>query len=66
MKCFLLIGNLGMGELLVISLVFILLFGGQRIPEVMRGLGKAYKSFKQGVSTIEKEIDDIDPTKMIK
>ena len=49
-------GNLGTGELVVIGLVVLLLFGGKKIPELMRGLGKGVNSFKQGMNEIEKDI----------
>ncbi len=49
----LLIGGLGMGEVLVIALVVLLLFGGKKIPELMRGLGSGVKSFKDGLNGIE-------------
>lgn len=38
-------------------LVFLLIFGGKKIPELMKGLGKGVKSFKEGVNEVEKEID---------
>lgn len=44
------IGGLGMGEVLVIALVVLLLFGGKKIPELMRGLGTGVKSFKDGLN----------------
>lgn len=44
--------GLGMQELLVIALVVLLLFGGKKIPELMRGLGKGVKSFKDGMNDI--------------
>ena len=47
---FLLIGGLGLPEILVISLVVLLLFGGKKIPELMNGLGKGVKSFKDGMN----------------
>lgn len=53
----LLIGGLGTPELIVILIVVLLLFGGKKIPELMRGLGKGVKSFKEGVSGIEEEIN---------
>ena len=56
----LLIGNLGTTEIIIIALVVLLLFGGKKIPELMRGLGKGVKSFKQGMNEIEKDINDID------
>ena len=46
--------GLGMQEVLIIALIVLLLFGGKKIPELMRGLGKGVKSFKEGM----KEIDD--------
>ena len=50
--------GLGTGELVVIALVVLLLFGGKKNPELMKGLGKGVKSFKDGMSEIEKEIND--------
>ena len=46
--------GLEMQEVLVIALIVLLLFGGKKIPELMKGLGKGVKSFKDGM----KEIDD--------
>lgn len=45
--------GLGMSEILVIALVVLLLFGGKKIPELMKGLGKGVKSFKDGMKEIE-------------
>jgi sec-independent protein translocase protein TatA len=42
--------NLGPTELLVIALVVLLLFGGKKIPELMKGMGKGVKSFKEGMN----------------
>ena len=42
--------NLGPTEILVIALVVLLLFGGKKIPELMKGLGKGVKSFKEGMN----------------
>ena len=50
----LLLFGLGMQEVIVIALIVLLLFGGKKIPELMKGLGKGVKSFKDGM----KEIDD--------
>ena len=50
----------GMWEIVLIVLVILLLFGGKKIPELMKGLGKGVKSFKEGMSEVEKEIKDID------
>ena len=60
MNNLLLIGNLGTGEILIIALIVLLLFGGKKIPELMRGLGKGVKSFKDGMSDVEMEVKDID------
>ena len=48
------LGGLGTGEIVVIALVVLLLFGGKKIPELMKGLGKGVNSFKQGMNEIEK------------
>lgn len=48
--------NLGGTEILVIALIVILLFGGKKIPELMKGIGKGVKSFKQGMTEAEAEI----------
>ncbi len=53
-----LVFNLGAGEIIVIALVVLLLFGGKKIPELMKGLGKGVKSFKDGMNDIEKDIND--------
>ena len=52
------IGNLGAGEIMVIALIVLLLFGGKKIPELMRGIGKGVRSFKEGVNNIEKDIEN--------
>lgn len=59
----LLIGGLGTTELLVIMLVVLLLFGGKKIPELMRGLGKGVRSFKDGMNEVEKNLDVQDDKK---
>ena len=51
---------LGTWEIVAIVLVVLLLFGGKKIPELMKGLGKGVKSFKQGMNEVEKEIKEID------
>ena len=50
----------GMWEIVLIVLVILLLFGGKKIPELMKGLGKGVKSFKQGMNEVEKEIKELD------
>ena len=52
-----LFGNLGLTEIVVIALVVLLLFGGKKIPELMKGLGKGVKSFKDGMNGKEEEKD---------
>lgn len=47
-----------MPEILLIALVVLLFFGGKKIPEMMRGLGKGVRSFKEGMNDIEKELND--------
>lgn len=56
MNTLLFIGGLGMSEILLIVLVVLLFFGGKKIPELMKGLGKGVKSFKDGMNEIEKDI----------
>lgn len=51
----LLIFGLGTTELLLIALVVLLLFGGRKIPELMKGLGKGVKSFKDGVDGVDED-----------
>lgn len=51
------LGNLGTSEIIIIAMVVLLLFGGKKIPELMHGIGKGVKSFKDGMSDIEKEIN---------
>jgi len=63
MNQILLFQNLGAGEIIIIALVILLLFGGKKIPELMRGLGKGVRSFKEGVNDLEKDIDKIDSEK---
>lgn len=46
-------------EWIIIGLVILLLFGGKKIPELMRGLGKGVKSFKQGMNEVENEVKEI-------
>ena len=49
--------GLGMQEILVIGLIVLLFFGGKKIPELMKGLGKGVKSFKDGMKEIETDKD---------
>ena len=52
----LLLLNLGTGEIIIIALIVLLLFGGKKIPELMKGVGKGVKSFKEGMNGVEEEI----------
>ena len=52
------IGGIGMQEVLLIALVVLLFFGGRKIPELMKGLGKGVRSFKEGMNNIEKDIEE--------
>ncbi|MBO7259155.1 MAG: twin-arginine translocase TatA/TatE family subunit [Paludibacteraceae bacterium] len=57
---------IGAPEIVCIVLIVLLLFGGKKIPELMRGLGKGVKSFKEGMNDIEEDIkrpvNDAQPT----
>ncbi|MBQ4056830.1 MAG: twin-arginine translocase TatA/TatE family subunit [Bacteroidaceae bacterium] len=61
MKSLLFLGNIGTGEIILIALVVLLLYGGKKIPELMKGIGKGVKSFKDGMNEIEKDITDDTP-----
>lgn len=50
--------NLGTGELLIIAFALLLLFGGKKIPELMKGLGKGVKSFKEGLNEVEHDLKE--------
>lgn len=47
-----------MQEILLIALVVLLFFGGKKIPELMKGIGKGVRSFKDGMSGLEKEVTE--------
>ena len=49
---------LGTWEIVALVAVVLLLFGGRKIPELMKGLGKGVKSFKEGMNEVEKEIKE--------
>jgi sec-independent protein translocase protein TatA len=61
MNTLLLLG-LGGQEIIVIALVVLLFFGGKKIPEMMRGLGKGVKSFKDGMNGITEPVEELDKT----
>ncbi len=50
--------GLGMQEVLIIALIVLLLFGGKKIPELMKGLGKGVKSFKEGMKEGTSDFSD--------
>jgi sec-independent protein translocase protein TatA len=55
--------NLGAPEIIIIAIIILLLFGGKKIPELMHGIGKGVKSFKDGMNNVEEEIKkDINKT----
>ncbi|MBQ9400250.1 MAG: twin-arginine translocase TatA/TatE family subunit [Bacteroidales bacterium] len=60
MKSILFLQNIGIWEILIIALVVLLIFGGKKIPELMRGLGKGVKEFKDGIKGVEDEINSAD------
>ena len=47
---------IGAPEIIFIAVIVLLLFGGKKIPELMKGLGKGVRSFKEGMNNIEEEI----------
>ena len=49
---------IGHWEIIAIVVVVLLIFGGKKIPELMKGLGKGVKSFKEGLNEVEKEIEE--------
>ncbi|NWF49578.1 MAG: twin-arginine translocase TatA/TatE family subunit [Ignavibacteriaceae bacterium] len=53
-------GNLGAGEIILIVLVILLLFGAKKIPELAQGIGKGLREFKKGLRDVEEEIKTAD------
>jgi sec-independent protein translocase protein TatA len=53
----------GPWEIVLIVLVIVLIFGGKKIPELMKGVGKGVKSFKEGMNEVEDQINQADPAK---
>jgi sec-independent protein translocase protein TatA len=58
MKVFLFLGGIGAQEIIIIALCVLLFFGGKKIPELMKGLGKGVKSFKDGIKGVEEDLKD--------
>ena len=55
--------NLGTGEIIIILVVVLLLFGAKRIPELAHGLGRGVNSFRKGLNEVTDQIDNIDTDK---
>ncbi|MEN9332357.1 MAG: hypothetical protein RI940_1676 [Bacteroidota bacterium] len=51
-------GNLGFQELLIIGVVVLVMFGGRKIPEFMKGLGKGIREFNDAKNNVKKELED--------
>ncbi|MGZ8536961.1 MAG: Sec-independent protein translocase subunit TatA/TatB [Flavisolibacter sp.] len=51
-------GPLGFNEILIILIIVLLLFGGRKIPELMRGLGRGIREFQDAKNNVRKEIED--------
>ena len=54
---------IGTWELVLIILIIVLIFGGKKIPELMKGVGKGVKSFKEGMNEIEEQVNQADVEK---
>ncbi|MBO4455304.1 MAG: twin-arginine translocase TatA/TatE family subunit [Bacteroidales bacterium] len=52
------LGVIGIWQIAIIALIVLLLFGGKKIPELMKGLGKGVKSFKDGMKDVEDQINE--------
>ena len=52
------LGGVGFQEIMVIGLVVLVFFGAKKIPEFMKGLGKGVKEFKEGISDVQKDIEE--------
>ncbi|MCI5580853.1 MAG: twin-arginine translocase TatA/TatE family subunit [Phocaeicola plebeius] len=52
------LGSIGLQEVLLIALVVLLFFGGKKIPELMKGIGKGVRAFKEGMNEVEKDIKE--------
>lgn len=58
-------GNLGAGEIILIMLVILILFGAKKIPELAQGLGKGMKEFKKALKDVEDEVKSTDSDKKL-
>jgi len=50
---------IGTWEIIIIALIILLVIGGKKIPELMKGLGKGVKSFKEGLDEVDEQVSDI-------
>ena len=50
-----LLGIPGLPQIVLIVLIVLLLFGGKKIPELMKGIGKGVKSFKDGINSLDED-----------
>ena len=55
--------TIGWGEILIIALIILLLFGAKKIPELMKGLGKGVKSFKDGMNGVDDDLNALNDKK---
>jgi sec-independent protein translocase protein TatA len=55
MKTLLFVGGIGTGEIVLIVLVLLLLFGGKKLPELMRGAGRGIREFKDAINSVSDE-----------
>ena len=56
-------GSLGVGEIILIVLVLLILFGAKRIPDLAQGIGKGLKEFKNALKNVENEVNNPDKDK---
>lgn len=63
MSSLLFLGNIGVTEIIVILILVLLLFGGKKIPELMHGIGKGVRSFREGMDGLEKNAEKKEETK---
>ena len=54
---------IGTWELILIIVVIVLIFGGKKIPELMKGVGKGVKSFKEGMNEVDEQVNQTDASK---
>ncbi len=57
------LGVIGPWQVVILALLIVLLFGGKKIPELMKGIGKGVKSFKEGMNEVEDQINKSDEDK---